>query len=580
MPQLTTDGKELVEVKASVQISFSPAASFATALEAAILRQAWAQTYPGLAQELTTYLLNGLEDLLQDYPVGVSAETLNARIGELASNFPGFASLADQLEGVEYDEGYEQLKRIITEQWGWEEEDFKSFWTRIWEQVGGDPDISAAMQANDFGWFISIIEDRYSYLLPTGWQEFNEVSFQEDLINLNKLIVWNPGLEQKLIQVCRNAVYELKQRRIRIGGQTVSVPFKFTERFDAFLQKMDERQRILGDLAKTYFGESHRWDWLNKTLGNSFYFKLLEKALGVGANFAWDFSEEVGRPLAEWSPLVPDEWADFPQDAFIWELTKVFEISQLGTNFQVVLANDPVMALAGMASGMVEASPLGMLLDIGSVYVSGAFAQANQYGADLPTIEPGWWHSVIGTDSTNEAFQAGREIGQFGMSVSDIVVGIHSVPGSTTLSGGSMGAVPGGNGVLAWANGVMSIEAAQALGLIGGGYGVAYLAELPSDDDSNIDLSNVTSEDFHRRLEKAADTDFFELRGYHEAEWELIGDPVFGGKLANEDPTTGPGYRYYATFEHYSGERRITLSINYNPETGQFGAIKRSSGKP
>ena len=168
-------------------------------------------------------------------------------------------------------------------------------------------------------------------------------------------------------------------------------------------------------------------------------------------------------------------------DILVTLATAGYGISKLGTNFQVALETDPYMALAGMAVGMIEASLLSAFLDIATVYVGSRFALFNQYGANL-SIDPGWWRDLIGTDNPNPAFQAGRGIGQFGMEVSDIVVGIRSVPHGTAR-GGSVSVIQDGNALLAVANGAMTLTTAQALGLLGGGYAVTYLAIKASDDD-------------------------------------------------------------------------------------------------
>jgi hypothetical protein len=283
----------------------------------------------------------------------------------------------------------------------------------------------------------------------------------------------------------------------------------------------------------------------------------------------------------------------FPRDALIWEFSQGIAVAQIGMNFETALRNDPKMALAGMAVGMIEASPLGTFLDIAFVYVGSQFERYNQYGANLPTIEPGWWHNLIGADNPDPNFQAGRAAGQVGMGVSDIVVGLYSVPSSTAL-GGSLGAGRAGNVVVASTSGVMTLEQAKALGLLGtrllgivGGMGNLGAAMSRGDDDGNgeeseePDFKDVTGRDFEERLLDEADDKYFgPVKHDYRGEWELIEGPIRDKALVNEDPMIGSGYRYYATFRHMASDETITLSINYDPETGLFGIIKESLGLP
>ena len=67
--------------------------------------------------------------------------------------------------------------------------------------------------------------------------------------------------------------------------------------------------------------------------------------------------------------------------------------------------------------------------------------------------------------------------------------------------------------------------------------------------------------------------------GYEYAEtWELI-DYEGPKKVTVEDPNLGPNQqRYQLRFQDFTGTFE-EISVNYDPDTGNIGIVKRASGK-
>lgn len=97
--------QELVEVTASVSLTFSAAITFEEALREAIFCQPWAGEYPDFAQRLYDDLISNSEliSLLQRFPGEVSTEELLAKVGELATQLTNpnmFERLSDLALGT------------------------------------------------------------------------------------------------------------------------------------------------------------------------------------------------------------------------------------------------------------------------------------------------------------------------------------------------------------------------------------------------------------------------------------------------------------------------------------------------
>ena len=283
---------------------------------------------------------------------------------------------------------------------------------------------------------------------------------------------------------------------IRLGELEVATPFR--SNFQTFLADMEARHANLTSWAQTLLGVSDgkkdetAAEWLLGLVGDV-------------AEWGWEnIGEEALDVLAEVTGM-PDQQTMMQTRAmlgvdaqwdFIWDEFKVqfaeevlvplYRVTQIGKNFREALeGDDKWWALAGVAFGMAEASPLGTFLDI--------TIAAWQYSTDVT-------NQTIGTDlhipddiknwrdvsNMNSAYQAGVAIGQFGMSVSDLVVGVASVPAGPPPRIISFRTVASEAFVAeAEAVVVMPLSRAQALGLVGGGYGAAYLAEMAGNGDGD-----------------------------------------------------------------------------------------------
>jgi hypothetical protein len=125
---------------------------------------------------------------------------------------------------------------------------------------------------------------------------------------------------------------------------------------------------------------------------------------------------------------------------------------------------------------------------------------------------------------------------------------------------------------------VADIKAARA---------AAKLGELTPEELAKVKLAWEEAETiaksglgFRQRLEQEVIDAMKGRRGYEYAEtWELV-DLSRPHRIANLDPTLGPGQvRYQATFVDAINGKHIHISVNYDPGTGIFGIIKEAGGK-
>lgn len=494
MANIVTGEEELVEVTASIVLVMPPGVTFAGALREAILLQAWASAYPDLAQELCDYVLNdpALKESLRGYPSQVSEDMLMAKVEELINQFWDSTSLRSRLLAAgllggqgdfwqkvwevisswfpETDQPGGQVNRGVIEDIFFTQVIYEDDVQNALANCVDDPSLEALIDL--------VLAKIEPYIQSLPEDEFDFSRLTADIPTLYKLLSWNPVAEQLLINELEKNLKKL-ETPMHIGEQIVPVPF--LDQFKVFLTRMEERQSDLGQLWVDYFGEGDEgkekrakiFKWLNEHIFSQenveAAFQLyLDSLKGSPLGLAIDLTQ-LG-----WENLVEPAIGEDAANSILATLaTKVYAVSQVGTNLQGALIADPKNALAGIAVGMFEASPLGFFLDISTAYVSNSFEKYNtEYGAHLPTYKPGWWKDMLGIDTANPAYQVGEAAGVVGMTVSNLVVNIASVPSSASM-GGSMGAVPAGSSVLAWSNGVMTLALAQELGLVVGTVGAA-----------------------------------------------------------------------------------------------------------
>jgi hypothetical protein len=472
--------EELVEVTASIVLVMPPSVTFEEALKTAIFAQPWAENYPSFAQKFYDNLISNPEmaELLRRFPGEISVEELLTKVQELANQL---LNPTDQLTALSQ-----------------ETSDVMSFvdaiWEHIkqqWEEVGEVPPPIDVQKQFDYSIrYSDIVISFQAQLLEytVSWEEvagqiiamviadpslfpmqFDPGSLMADISTLFKLLSWNPVAEQLLINQLRENLKKLDEMPMRIGGQIVPVPF--LDQFGIFLAKMEERQTELGQLWADYFGdEGKEWrekafKWLTdhifsqENVESAFQF-YLDSLKGTPLGYAIDMTQLGWEHLVE--PAIGEDAANSILAALA---TKVYAVSQVGTNLQEALIADPQNALVGVAVGMVEASALGLFLDISAAYISHSFETYNKYGANLPTIKPGWWQDIIGIDTTNPAFQSGEAAGKLGMTVSDLVVGTSAAFTGGSRLGGSTNVIQSGGNILALGRGVITLAQAEALGL-------------------------------------------------------------------------------------------------------------------
>jgi len=160
---------------------------------------------------------------------------------------------------------------------------------------------------------------------------------------------------------------------------------------------------------------------------------------------------------------------------------------------------------------------------------------------------------------------------------------------------------PSGGLVLAGAEGAMAAEGAAAAGganILGSlavtGWLIQMIAMMmgvPGSGGSGSSGSGgggdppPSSEEpqtFEGRVEKAVIDEMKDRPGGEYAEtWELQNLDGPKAMSDNLDPQLGPDQvRYQATFKDGMTGKPVKISINYDPDTGQFGTIKLASGKP
>ena len=491
---------DLVRVDASVMIDLlPPSAIFAEALKEAISRQPGVEElYPGGAQQLATDVVSDPEmvDMLQRFPTEVSLEQLIAKANIIIFQLVTSASdLFGDFEEPDYYDSEREYSRGI--------DYLEAVWEQIvkplWEQVGQDPYpeddfieyskmtdlLNNYTDALDYGYYnlaepdvdpwiqfkgsvrLELLDPANQFLPAFAYIIFDLSKLQGDLSALYELLSWNSQAEQMLIDLLNDKLANLHD--IHIETQVVPVPFR--EDFQSFLDGMKKRQELLRDLRVRYFGAEgdegkDSLDTAQDKIAQVLtpWGTLVKKGMDIDLFFF----EDILAPAAGKVSKDAERFLKTAPREFLIKLSSgTISFAQVGINFETALRNDPKMALAGMAVGMIEASPLGAFLDIAFVYVGSQFEQYNQYGANLPTIRPGWWHDLIGADNPDPNFQAGRAAGSLGMSVSDIVVGqFYTAPSDTPL-GGSLGVSKAGNVAVAETSGVMTLEQAKALGLVG-----------------------------------------------------------------------------------------------------------------
>lgn len=123
------------------------------------------------------------------------------------------------------------------------------------------------------------------------------------------------------------------------------------------------------------------------------------------------------------------------EDALIIFAEFMIGLGSIGGNFQQAITDDPVNAFYGMAYGIGEGSPIGLAVNI-LHYASGLRCrETNELGWCTDAYSTNEWGSLwSNVNEDNEAFQAGRTIGVFGVSVADVIVGAQvAVDGATTI---------------------------------------------------------------------------------------------------------------------------------------------------
>jgi hypothetical protein len=257
---------------------------------------------------------------------------------------------------------------------------------------------------------------------------FDLSKLEEDTLALHRLLLWYPEEELQLIVQLSSALESLQP--IRIGDQIVPVPFKAD--FDKFLTGMISRQVNLAELAEQYFGvggDTEEDNLLAK--GFKWVFEQSDKFItqeNIEALFRSPIPVEGG-PVAPdiswaWENLIePVIGEDTANEVLATLATAGYDISQLGTNFRQALETSPLDALKGMACGMVIGTPLGLLVDLIDLAVNSEYyidedgnlwiTEKRAFGA--------WREELFGNQS--DAFKSGLAIGEFGMGVSDLLVG-------------------------------------------------------------------------------------------------------------------------------------------------------------
>jgi hypothetical protein len=450
--------EDLFELTVTTQIELSfertdnqLRAKFLEAISLAISLQPWAADNPEGAADLAAYLVNNSEllDLLNRFPAEVSLGELSLKISELTREY------------------------IIS----------------------------------NIGDFVST---------PTIRPDLSEIDTlaYEDLQNLYFLITGNPEYEASLIGVLESILTGIADT-INIGGISVSIE-SLKKPFLDFLQYMQARQLRFNGLLEQYRAriqnlasqEIPEDEGVRQRRG---FFDDLNRWVENGLNDVIDFltpdvysDPEVRRfhphPLTpelfgeEMESLFGENVGQFSEAAFEGYIDIVtkglitgYNISQIGTNFQQAIINDPAKAFAGVLVGMTtEALGITLIVDI-------------YFYLTEPDLGWGGWRNIIA--STQPEFAAGWAIGEFGMGVSQMAVArpatatrppgftVH-YPGMEQASFATAGSSLGlARNILTVGelNAVVSLPTLQQIQMLSGGSLAIYY--------SNQDGSNGSSQD-------------------------------------------------------------------------------------
>lgn len=358
---------------------------FLKALQDSIFEQDWAIENPSLGSEFYFYVITDtqFDDLLKNYPYETTLEALIERVKTLAILFPGFTYI--------FDFSQEDVLALGEDIY------YEAVHQRLVEWIG------------------------------------NQATEHELRGRLESLLKATPSV-------------------LEFGSQEmVLTPFK--QPFETLLEKLYRREELLYRLQEEY------WAYL-ETLPADLHLEELRKFI-----FAYVFSrtneiteDVIRRELARFEksypylvakfnydviagifnelirPLIGDERADnIEENLRRWTakfLTVGMNIANIGTQFQQGLIHDPLNAIAGMLVGMVgTASGAFLLWDI--IFFLSDLDCDN--GDCVPRSAFG--ERRYDMVSHNEAFAAGMAIGEFGMSVSQILVSVGSSANNISKSG-------------------------------------------------------------------------------------------------------------------------------------------------
>ena len=281
----------------------------------------------------------------------------------------------------------------------------------------------------------------------------------------------------------------------------------------------------------------------------------------------------------------PSQWEiQFAEDV----LVPLYNIAQLGARFQSAWKADWKNTLFGTLLGMAGSATGAFLIIDLFHYLGNLHCPDSPFDMSTcrPTTEWGSWRGEVGS----EAFQVGLAMGELGMGVSQMILAAPVVAGSKPSLGWGPPVVAststlGGTLVL---QGVFPLAVVQELegylqGALGG-YGTwMAMSGEPPDDSNRVSNSVDRSIPIEDRLDELADRiskDVPDGDNFYPHDWEIMGEPQYGGALQNPDPTglipTEGSERWYITYRDNLGNQH-RISVNYNPATGQFGNVKRSS---
>jgi len=604
MSYVNPGGEALFELTASAILTLPPAMNFEAALKEAIFGQPWAEKYPSSAQHLYDYLISNPElvDLLHRFPGEVSADELIAKVQELAGDLID-TEIADPLS--------ELAAGASGDPYAFEEAVWQFIvqkWLEVTDTVPPDEIVSlydSEIRNNtdlkkDFITPFYAGDEKISWEMVTGAiiarasdarffpsLQFDLSLLTTDIPTLYQLLEWKPKAAEE--QAAVSALKTLLDPKntpetIHIGDQVVPVPFR--DQFVVFLTKMEERQARLEQLWKDYFGEEgedENWrakafKWLNEHV---FTQENVEAVLQFFLD-SHSFGYVIDVTKLEWEYLVEPVVGEDAANNVLAKLgTVVYNISQIGTNFQQALIDDPLNALAGMALAMAgTATGAFLLLDV-YFYVT------------EPELGWGNWRC----DTGGFAFQAGMAIGEFGMGVAQTIVATPVAVNSNPSIGLKSFTVtvpkwlPGAN-VVAQMKAVVPFVVVQDMaafsvaGLGMYGAGMAMTGTPPEDNDSDTEETSESPKAYQY------DIGYDELSELPSDPQELINNgwtdvtpsqvrELGLGRLELENPRTGMRVLYHpgetgssgwAKNDHYhvfnpnsTGNRDLYLDIDGNP---------------